>query len=132
MATVFVDRMYRETLRLLEDARDYLLHWEKRDRAGASLGTRLVISRECMLMTARLTSVMSWVLVQKAVEAGEISDDEAILDENRLLVREVHVRPLPAGPGPLSARLWTMLERSNRLFQRVRRLDDMVTGRRAF
>ena len=39
-------------------------------------------------MTARLTNVMAWLLLQKAAAAGEIEEQEPLKPENRLGGRE--------------------------------------------
>ena len=105
MGNLFIDRIYEETLRLLEDARDYMMHWERRDRYALAMEARPLLAHESMRMTARLTSVMSWLLVQRAVDAGEITVYEALTEDYRLLVTSVHTTPLPSACEVLPARL---------------------------
>lgn len=123
MENVFLLNLYHETLRLLEDARDYHRHWERHDRAALPLDQGCAMSRECLSMTARLTSVMAWVLTQRAAHAGEITREEAASPENRLLADTIHTQPLHASPDNLPRRLWRLLESSDRLYRRVQRME---------
>src|SRR4051812_15750819 len=84
MAAVFLNKTYDETFRLLLEARDYLAYEEPVDRRRLSPTDRLVLNCEAMRLTSRLTQVMAWVLVQKAVYAGEISAAEATAADHRL------------------------------------------------
>lgn len=124
MESPFLASLYRETMRLLEDARDYHRHSERSDRAALPVDDGCAMSRECLSMTARLTSVMAWVMVQRAVHAGEISDSDAASPENRLLAEPIHLAPIAIGQERLPRRLSRLLDRSWRLYQRVRRIDD--------
>lgn len=77
-------------------------------------------------MTARLTSVMAWVMLQKAFHNGEMDEDELATEENRLLVTPLHLSPLPAERADYPLRLLPILERSESLFCRVRHLDELA------
>lgn len=85
---------------------------------------RLELVRDCTRVTARLTSVLSWLLAQKAKAAGElVADDEPAI--GRLFgVGDERVAPPPdedgTGRPPVVAE---MLAESGRLFRRVARLD---------
>lgn len=121
---MFLANLYHETMRLLEDARDYHRHWERQDRAALPLDQGCAMSRECLSMTARLTSVMAWVMTQRAVHAGEISPEEAASPENRLLAQPIHTEPMRAQQNQLPRRLWQLLDSSYRLYCRVRRMES--------
>lgn len=123
MENVFLYNLYRETMRLLEDARDYHRNWERHDRAALPLDQGCAMSRECLSMTARLTSVMAWVMTQRAVHAGEISAEEAASPDNRLLAQSIHTEPLSTPRDQLPLRLWRLLDSSYRLYRRVQRME---------
>ncbi len=126
MEPVFLDSLYDETMRLMEDARDYHRHWEQSDRAALPLNEGCAMSRECLSMTARLTSVMAWVLTQRAISAGEIEAEEAADDEYRLLAEAIHVTPVRMQSDRLPRRLWRLLDSSWRLYRRVQRLESQL------
>lgn len=124
MENVFLLNLYHETMRLLEDARDYHRHWERQDREALPLDQGCAMSRDCLSMTARLTSVMAWVMTQRAVQAGEISAEEACSPENRLLAHSIHTEPVKAREGQVPGRLWRLLDSSYRLYLRVQRIES--------
>ena len=136
MAGVFLNATYDETFRLLLEARDYLAREEPLDRRRLSPMERLVLNCEAMRLTARLTQVMAWLLLQKAVHAGEISAAESAASHRRLagqaVCRSRELRQTRAVP-PVLGRL---LDRSYDLYSRVERLDEMaaerIQSRRAF
>jgi regulator of CtrA degradation len=119
----FLASLYDETMRLLEDARDYHRNGERREREALPANEGCAMSRECLSMTARLTSVMAWLMVQRAVHAGEMTNSDAASPENRLLAEPIHLTPIAIERQRHSQRLWRLLERSWRLYQRVRRID---------
>ena len=80
----FFDSTFEEALALTREARDYLTHAEPRERERMTPNDRMLASCEAMRMTSRLTQVMAWLLVQRAVHAGEMTRDEARAPEYRL------------------------------------------------
>ena len=130
-SVTYFDKTLEEAMSLTCEARDYLAFQEKTDLAQLSPVGRMAASCESMRMTARMTQVVAWLLVQKAVHAGDITRAEAVEPKYRLAGQEVcgDVEPLTAEPLP--ERLIELLTRSHQLYQRVVRLDAMLDGRRA-
>ncbi len=129
--TAFFNRTYEETLRLLEDTRLYMTYGRRGDRRPLSDLDRLRLSREAFRITTRLSEIMAWLLVQKAVHAGEIEPDEATRPEHRLTHRRLCLEDRREECGALPPAMLDLLERSHRLYVRVARLDDLVTRGRA-
>jgi len=123
----FLRGTYDEALQLAREARDYFAHQEPKDRATLPPQARLVISRETMRITTRLTQVIAWLLIQRAVEVGEVSREAAVQPKHRLGAHDVCAPPAQLEVA-LPARLEELMERSHLLFQRVARLDSMVAG----
>lgn len=122
----FFDSTYDEAMALTREARDYLMHHNRVERAKLTPEAQMWASCETMRVTARLTQVMAWLLVQKAVHAGEITRIEAAEPKHRLAGKEICdvtgcIDMIPLQPG-----LMQLLERSHRLYQRVARLDSML------
>jgi len=122
----YFDSTFEEAMALTRQARDYLAHQRQADFDRLSSVSRLVASCESMRLTARVTQVVAWLLVQKAVYAGEISREQAAKPEYRLAGRVVCEETQPVLDEPLPERLVDLLERSLRLYQRVSRLDAML------
>ena len=128
----YFDRTFDEALALTREARDYLAYQEKADLAKLSPVGRMAASCESMRMTARMTQVVAWLLVQKAVHAGDLTREDAANSKYRLAGQEIcdDVEPLTAEPLP--ERLDELLARSHQMYQRVARLDAMLDGRQVF
>ena len=125
----FIDRAYRDAGDLLVDMRDYITEQSSSADKAADPAERLLLTQALTRVTRQLTEVMAWLMVQKAVAAGEIIAAEAA---------ETEAAALPADDLgerdssdrnallPLAAR--GMIDRSQRLYNQVARLDS---GRRA-
>ena len=128
-ATAFFGKTYGEAMSLLLEARDYLAYAEPVDRARLAPLDRLQLCCETMRLTARLTEIMAWLLAQRAVHAGEITQAEA-LGENRALGDvAVCVDALDARETAMPRGLVSLLERSRALYIRVSRLDELARRR---
>ncbi len=122
----FIDKAYDETMSLLVEARNYVAFQEGVDQRNLAPGQRLQVSYESMRVTSRLTQVMAWMLAQKAVYAGEMSQARAVGEEFALSGGEICSDPSGPDNAELPAGLRSLLERSHRLYMRVSRLEDMV------
>jgi regulator of CtrA degradation len=123
-ATEFFGKTYGEAMSLLIEARDYLTHREPIDRSALVAEDRLRVCSETMRLTSRLTQVMAWLLAQRAVYEGEISQDRALEGHGALAGVEICMRD--EGTEDLPQRLASLLDRSRRLYIRVARLDELA------
>ena len=122
--TAFFGKTYGEAMELLVEARDYLAFSQSPEGRLLPPMARLVMSSETLRLTARLTQIMGWLLTQRAVQTGELSQDEAMAEP----LAEVEVCMAGAGneAGGLPPRLSDLLGRSRRLYVRVARLDELT------
>ncbi len=127
----YFDTTFEEATSLAREARDYLAYQGKVDLAKLSPTGRMAASCESMRMTARMTQVIAWLLVQKAVHAGDLTREEAKAPPYRLSGQGICDDDQPLAAEPLPERLAALLVRSYHLYQRVARLDAMLDGRRA-
>ncbi len=125
-SVAFLDGTYEEALNLTREARDYLAVQQLADCAKLAPEARLVSSCEAMRLTARLTQVMAWLLVQKAVHAGEMTRAKATEERFRLGGHNVCAQADPVARDYLPPRLIELLAESHTLFQRVARLDGLL------
>lgn len=121
----FLNRTYDEAMGLLLETRRYLLDEEPRDRAALPASDSLVLTLETTRLTAMMTQVMAWLLVQRAVGAGEISREAAAMPKNRLARHEAFEDDRNVGDPALPARFRDLLARGHRLHMRVSRLDEL-------
>ena len=123
---VYFDRTYRETMSLLLETRDYMRFREPVDRRAMPDDQRLVVNCEALRLTSRLTHIMAWLLIQKAVHAGEITAAEAASEDHRLAGQSVCRERAVLRDISMPPALALLLERSYDLYTRVERLDQLV------
>jgi regulator of CtrA degradation len=126
--TAFFGKTYSEAMNLLVEARNYLAYREPVDRARLLPVERLRLCRETMRLTARLTQIMAWLMAQRAVHAGEISQETALGDHDALAAVEVCMdgAEAEAEAEDMPRSLLDLLDRSRRLYVRVARLDELA------
>lgn len=127
--TAFFNRAYDETMKLLVEARNYVAYQEMADQRGLPAALRLQVSYESMRVTSRLTQVMAWMLAQKAVHAGEITQAQAVGEGYALSGGTICADPAGADNGQLPSALRSLLSRSHSLYMRTTRLEEMVRRR---
>ena len=94
-------------------------------RAGCSVAVLLFL-RLIMRVTTRLMQAASWLLIQRAVHDGDMSPEEAASDRYRLGAREICMGKREEGMEALPQKLLELLERSESLYKRIARLDDVL------
>ncbi len=115
-----VDALYGEVTALADEARHYFDARGRLDRDALSPLGRVAFTCESLRVTTRLMHIIAWLLTQRAVAAGELSEDDARHPDRRL----GHV----AARGDMAISLpdpaQTLIDASYDLYERVRRLDD--------
>jgi len=126
-AVAVLDGPYREVLDLLEQARSHA------ERTRRSSFPRRIASRnrtrascEALRVTTRLSQCLAWLMVQKAIHAGELPPEAALEPERRLDGHAVCTVTDAEDDPEISQELRSLLTRSRRLFERVSRLDDRI------
>jgi hypothetical protein len=122
---VFYPGVFNETLGLLFEAHTYFQERSGEEQAVLDEASRLYYANEMTRVTMRLTSVMAWVMVRKAVFAGRISEEEAAR-QYRLEAREQCLEHDPHGLEYLPFYLGYLSERSYMLYERVARLEALT------
>ena len=116
----FFDHTFQEGMTLVEETAAYLDGAGRRDSKLLSRSAALAYAAESMRLTTRLMQVASWLLVQRAVRQGEMAAELACDHSYRLggdaPADEMRREGLPH---PLTQ----LLERSARLYERLRHLD---------
>ena len=119
-------RTFQEGMDLVEETAGYLDGAGRQASKLLSRDAALAYAAESMRLTTRLMQVASWLLVQRAVREGDMPPDAACEDRYRLAGEEV-CRATGEGAGEggsgLPSVLTILLDRSERLYERVRHLD---------
>lgn len=127
MNAAFFSRLYDETMALLVEARNHSMYCRPAENASHPGNYRLEWTCQELRVTARLTQVMAWLLVQKAVHSGEMTLDESLDPRWRLSDHDVCLYDGPTHH--LSEGLRGLLRRSRELFVRVERLERLILKR---
>ena len=121
LARRLVDGLYVETMVLADEARSYFDSSGRVSRDALDPLDRVVFSCESLKVTTRLMHVIAWLLTQRAIDAGEIAAEMAMLPSRRLgnpvISDDAAVAKLPA-----EAQL--LVAASADLYRRVERLDQ--------
>ena len=115
-------RTFQEGMDLVEETAGYLDGSGRQASKLLSRSAALAYAAESMRLTTRLMQVASWLLVQRAVREGDMPADAACEDRYRLSGEEVCRAPGEGAQG-MPHELLALLDRSERLYERVRHLD---------
>lgn len=115
-------RTFQEGMDLVEETAGYLDGAGRQASKLLSRSAALAYAAESMRLTTRLMQVASWLLVQRAVREGDMGADAACEDRYRLGGHDVS-RAGGEGAEGLPSELVNLLDRSERLYERVRHLD---------
>ena len=116
------ERTFQEGMDLVEETAGYLDGAGRQESKMLSRNAALAYASESMRLTTRLMQVASWLLVQRAVREGDMPATAACEDRYRLAAEDV-CRSQDVQPEELPTGLTGLLERSERLYDRVRHLD---------
>lgn len=118
----FLDTLHRDTYGVLTDLQTFVSAEVVKPDEEISLRSRAVMIREAMQATSRMAHVMAWLMLQKALDSGEISDAEARSHEangfseaSNLSAAEGH----PSEMRQLPVELRSLIDRSRRAYDRA-------------
>lgn len=120
--------LFREGMALVEETAAYLDGPGRTEGRALSRAGTLGYTTESMRLTTRLMQVASWLLLQRAVNDGELSIEQAGTEKNKVRLNSPAVDM--AGPvwEELPEALRSLITRSVRLQDRVRHLDGVIYG----
>jgi regulator of CtrA degradation len=117
------DRTFEEGMELVEETAAYLDGSGRQDSKLLSRSAALAYASESMRLTTRLMQVASWLLVQRAVREGDMKAGDACDDRYRLGAHDVSRAEPAECLDELPNGLMTLLDRSERLYERITHLD---------
>ncbi|MDX2289907.1 MAG: DUF1465 family protein [Hyphomicrobiaceae bacterium] len=127
-ASEHFDELFREGMQLVERTAAYLDGQGRRDSRGLAPGMTSLYAAESMRLTTRLLDLASWLLIQRSLKAGEITEAQARVKRQRVklkaLGRPSHVK----GFDDLPMGLRELIVESFALHDRIVRLDRAMTG----
>jgi regulator of CtrA degradation len=122
------DRTFDEGMALVEETARYLDGKGREEARGLPRKVAMLYAGESMRVTTRLMQAASWLLVQRAVRDGDMERSDALHDRYRLGSREICLGTCAEDTAQLPAQLSDLLGRSDNLYRRIARLDDILFG----
>ena len=122
------DRTFDEGMALVEETARYLDGKGREEARTLPRKAAMLYAGESMRVTTRLMQAASWLLVQRAVRDGDMERADALHDRYRLGSREICLGTCAEDTEQLPAQLNDLLGRSDNLYRRIARLDDVLFG----
>ena len=115
--------LFREGMALVEEAAAYLDGAGRTESRALPRPAALAYATESMRLTTRLMQVASWLLLQRAVNEGELTRTQALAERHRVKLSRQDLGCLPEVYDQLPATLRDLSWRSLRIQERVIHLD---------
>ena len=128
IGSALFERTFEEGMSLVEETAKYLDGRGRQESRDLPRKASMLYAGESMRVTTRLMQAASWLLVQRAVRDGDMARDDALHDRYRLGSREICLGVCAEDTNPLPGQLRELLDRSDNLYRRIARLDDILFG----
>ena len=122
--------MFKEGMALVEDAAAYLDGPGRAEAKALPRADALAYASESMRLTTRLMQLASWLLLQRAVNEGEMTTQQAASEKHKVKLSVQEVASTPDAFHRLPARLRDLVAQSMRLQARVIHLDQLLYARK--
>lgn len=120
------NEIFKEGMGLVEETANYLDTDGRREAKALSQSISLSYATESMRLTTRLMQMASWLLIQRAVNEGEMTEEQASAEKHKVKIqastRSSHIKNFDELP----ARLQQLIKNAERLFDRIHTLDRMI------
>ena len=118
--------LFREGMSLVEETAAYLDGDGRGDSKALSRLGGLTYATESMRLTSRLMQLASWLLLQRAVNEGEMPAEHARRERSKVRLRGLDSGMSGPGWDDLADQIRALIARSMRLQERVRLLDEAI------
>ena len=127
-ASALFNRTFAEGMSLVEETSRYLDGRGREESRALPRKVAILYAGESMRVTTRLMQAASWLLVQRAVHEGDMRAEDAARDRYRLGSKEICLGCSGEGVEMLPPTLQNLLVRSDTLYRRIARLDEVLFG----
>ncbi len=124
----FLKKSYDETMKLMAFSRDYFSTRGHIEKSKLSTEDSLAYTLAMSTITTQLTSVMSWLLMCRAVQEGEITTEELKDDEFRMAEYDLNFEEGSCFAN-LDNTIKELFKRSSSLYNRVKRMENSIVKR---
>ena len=123
------DLLYREGMGLIEEVASYLDGEGRNESRVLGREASFLYATESMRLTTRLMQLASWLLLQRAVNEGEISKENARSEKEKVKFSATPSERGGPGYDHLPATLRLYIDKGDRLFDRVMQFDTLERGK---
>ena len=120
------EKVFKEGMGLVEETANYLDGPGRKDARLLDRHGAVAYATESMRLTTRLMQLASWLLLQRATGAGEMTNEEAHKEKHRISLSDIGRGNPLNGSEQLPEALKELIERSLKLHLRVQKLDVML------
>jgi len=126
IGSALFEKTFEEGMSLVEETAKYLDGPGREQSRDLPRKIAILYAGESMRVTTRLMQAASWLLVQRAVHEGDMDAADAAGDRYRLGSREICLGGTSEAIDQLPVKLQDLLWRSDNLYRRIARLDDVL------
>jgi regulator of CtrA degradation len=123
--------LFEDSMVLVEETAAYLDGPGRVDSRYLTRAGVLAYATESMRLTTRLMQLASWLLLQRAVNSGELSAEQAATEKAKVKLGGLSSTARDPGWSDLPEPMRDLVERSMWLQARIRRLDRAIGGDQA-
>ncbi len=117
------DHVFQEGMALVEATANYLEGQGRRDSKAIGPSASMLYASESMRLTTRLLELASWLVIRRALKAGEIGPEEARVKRRRLRLTAIGRPQHVQGFAQLPDKLKELIEASFALHDRITHVD---------
>jgi len=128
VASAGFDGLYSDGMLLIEDVARYLDGDGRAQSRALGREASFVYAGESMRLTTRLMQLASWLLLQRAVNEGELSAEAARLEKAKVSFAQTPAERGGPGYDELPNALTAFIAKGDRLCERVLQFDRMERG----
>ena len=121
------EKVFKEGMSLVEETANYLDGPGRLDARVLERHGAIAYATESMRLTTRLMQLASWLLLQRAIGAGELTVEDARKENHRISLNDVGKGHDLAGAEALPDALKALVDRSLTLHLRIQKLDSMIS-----
>src|SRR5262244_2815848 len=122
--------LFRDGMALVEQTAAYLDGPGRQESKKLGRNAALAYATESMRLTTRLMQLASWLLLHRAVKEGEMSLAQASKEKSKVKLSSVDSHDA-GNIALLPVPLRELIERSQKLYAKVRRLDASIYNQNA-
>ena len=120
--------LFRDGMSLVEETAAYLDGAGRAESKVLDRAASLAYATESMRLTTRLMQLASWLLLQRAVNEGELTQEQAAQEKSKVRLSSVGAPTPQATLDELPQSLVALIAKAMRLQERVVHLDGLLFG----